>query len=101
MPEFFHKPVMLAEVLAALQASGWRRYADGTVGGGGHAAAMLAASSPTGGLYGCDRDGAAIGAASRRLANLRAGLKFGAAILRRWRTGFPPAVATECCWTWA
>jgi 16S rRNA (cytosine1402-N4)-methyltransferase len=41
---------------------------DGTVGGGGHAAAILAASSPTGWLYGCDRDGAAVEAASRRLA---------------------------------
>ena len=41
---------------------------DGTLGGGGHAAAILAASSPTGWLYGCDRDSAAVEAASRRLA---------------------------------
>ncbi len=41
---------------------------DGTLGGGGHAAAILAASSPTGWLYGCDRDGAAVEAASRHLA---------------------------------
>jgi 16S rRNA (cytosine1402-N4)-methyltransferase len=41
---------------------------DGTLGGGGHAAAILAASSPAGWLYGCDRDSAAVEAADRRLA---------------------------------
>ena len=59
---------MLAEVLEALRPRPGGRYADGTVGGGGHAAAMLAASSPTGWLYGCDRDGAAVEAARKRLA---------------------------------
>jgi 16S rRNA (cytosine1402-N4)-methyltransferase len=58
---------MLAEVLDALQPHPGGRYADGTVGGGGHAAAILAASSPTGWLCGCDRDGAAVEAAVRRL----------------------------------
>jgi len=59
---------MLAEVLAALRPRPGGRYADGTLGGGGHAAAILAASSPSGWLYGCDRDGAAVEAAIRRLA---------------------------------
>ncbi len=59
---------MLAEVLAALRPRLEGRYADGTLGGAGHAAAILAASSPSGWLYGCDRDGAAIEAAIRRLA---------------------------------
>jgi 16S rRNA (cytosine1402-N4)-methyltransferase len=68
VPDFVHKPVMVGEVLAALNAKPGGRYADGTVGGGGHAAAMLGASSPTGWLYGCDRDGAAIEAAGRHLA---------------------------------
>jgi 16S rRNA (cytosine1402-N4)-methyltransferase len=68
VPEFFHKPVMVAEVLAALGPRDGGRYADGTLGGGGHAEAVLVGSSPTGWLYGCDRDGAAIQAASRRLA---------------------------------
>ena len=68
MPDFAHKPVMVAEVLSALKPTPGGRYADGTVGGGGHAAAMLAASSPSGWLYGCDRDGAAIEAAGRKLA---------------------------------
>jgi 16S rRNA (cytosine1402-N4)-methyltransferase len=59
---------MLAEVTAALQPRDGGCYADGTVGGGGHAAAILEASSPTGRLLGCDRDGAALEAACRRLA---------------------------------
>jgi len=59
---------MMAEVLAALRPQPGGRYADGTVGGAGHAAAILAASSPTGRLYGCDRDGAAVEAAERNLA---------------------------------
>ena len=59
---------MLAEVLAALRPKAGGRYVDGTLGGAGHAAAILNASSPTGGLFGCDRDGAAVEAARRRLA---------------------------------
>jgi 16S rRNA (cytosine1402-N4)-methyltransferase len=59
---------MLAEVLAALQPKAGGTYADGTVGGAGHAAAILDASSPTGWLYGCDRDGVAVEAAQSRLA---------------------------------
>ena len=58
----------MAEVLEALQPKPGGRYADGTVGGGGHAAAILAASSPTGWLSGCDRDGDAVEAAQARLA---------------------------------
>lgn len=69
MPEHMHIPVMLAEVLAVLRPEPGGRYADGTIGGGGHAAAILAASSPSGWLYGCDRDGAAVEAAERGLAD--------------------------------
>jgi len=65
---FVHKPVLLAEVLAYLRPRPGARWADGTLGGGGHAAALLSASSPDGWLYGCDRDGAAIEAARQRLA---------------------------------
>jgi 16S rRNA (cytosine1402-N4)-methyltransferase len=64
---------MAAEVLAALKPRPDGRYADGTVGGAGHAAAILAASSPTGWLSGCDRDGAAVEAAKKRLAEKFAG----------------------------
>jgi 16S rRNA (cytosine1402-N4)-methyltransferase len=67
VPEFIHKPVMVAEVLNALKPHPGGRYADGTLGGAGHAASILTASSPTGWLSGCDRDGAAVEAAKRRL----------------------------------
>jgi 16S rRNA (cytosine1402-N4)-methyltransferase len=66
--EFAHKPVMLSEVLKELQPHPGKKYADGTLGMGGHAAAILAASSPDGWLYGCERDGDALEAAKRRLA---------------------------------
>jgi 16S rRNA (cytosine1402-N4)-methyltransferase len=65
---FVHKPVLLAEVLAALRPAPGGCWADGTLGGGGHAAALLAASVPDGWLYGCDRDGVALAAARQRLA---------------------------------
>jgi len=64
---FKHRAVMVAEVLEALKPKPGGRYADGTVGGAGHAEAILAASSPTGWLFGCDRDGAAVEAAVERL----------------------------------
>ena len=64
---------MAAEAVDALKPAPGGRYADGTIGGGGHAARILDASSPTGWLYGCDRDGAAVEAAQRRLAARFAG----------------------------
>lgn len=68
MPDFDHSPVMAAEVLEALRPRAGGRHVDGTLGGAGHAAIMLRASSPNGWLCGFDRDGAAIEAANRRLA---------------------------------
>ena len=59
---------MVAEVLAALKPSPHGRYADGTLGGAGHAAAILKASAPSGWVFGCDRDGAAVEAATQCLA---------------------------------
>ena len=59
---------MPREVLEALQPRAGGRYVDGTIGGGGHAALILEASEPGSWLGGCDRDGAAVEAASSRLA---------------------------------
>jgi len=66
--EYVHRPVMVAEILAALNLRPGGRWVDGTLGSGSLAASILSASSPTGWLCGCDRDGAAIEAATQRLA---------------------------------
>jgi len=58
---------MLAEVLGALAPKPGGVYADGTLGGGGHARAILEASAPSGRLYGGDRDATAMEAAGERL----------------------------------
>jgi len=73
VPEYIHKSVMAAEVLAALKPVPGGRYVDGTLGGAGHAASILSASSPTGWLYGCDRDGVAVEVAAARLGREFAG----------------------------
>lgn len=62
-----HVPVLLDEVVAGLQVDPGGRYIDATIGGGGHAAEILAASAPDGMLLGLDRDPAALDAASDRL----------------------------------
>jgi 16S rRNA (cytosine1402-N4)-methyltransferase len=64
---------MAAEALDALKPQPNGRYADGTLGGAGHAARILARSSPTGWLSGCDRDGVAVETACARLAEKFAG----------------------------
>lgn len=67
MRPFEHEPVLVAEVMTGLRPRPGGRYVDGTVGGGGHAAAILGASGPNGWLFGCDRDGEALEAASVKL----------------------------------
>jgi len=68
-----HVPVLLDEVIAGLQVEpGGRpggRYVDATVGGGGHAAEILAASAPDGKVLGLDRDLAALEVAADRLSD--------------------------------
>jgi 16S rRNA (cytosine1402-N4)-methyltransferase len=68
MAGFEHKPVLVDEVLAALNPRAGGRYLDGTVGGAGHATRILQASAPDGYLIGFDQDAMAIEAAGARLA---------------------------------
>ena len=64
---FHHIPVLLNEVLEALNPQPGEVYADGTLGGGGHSGEILKRMGETGTLYGIDRDEAAIAAATERL----------------------------------
>jgi 16S rRNA (cytosine1402-N4)-methyltransferase len=63
-----HDPVMLQEVLAALNVRPGGRYVDCTVDGGGHAEAILESASPGGSLLGIDADGEVLDLAQRRLS---------------------------------
>ncbi len=51
-----HVPVMLEEVLKFLQPRPGGHYIDGTLGGGGHTAALLERSAPDGKVLGIDTD---------------------------------------------
>ncbi|MGD8317445.1 MAG: 16S rRNA (cytosine(1402)-N(4))-methyltransferase RsmH [Myxococcales bacterium] len=68
MTGFEHTPVLLNEVLDLLRPAPGGVYADVTVGGGGHARAMLERSAPEGRLIGTDRDPIALGAAAEALS---------------------------------
>lgn len=61
-----HEPVLVDEVVR-LVAGGSGTYLDATVGGGGHAAALLGALPPDARLLGLDRDANAIAVARERL----------------------------------
>ena len=62
---------MVREVLAHLECGPGKAFVDATVGGGGHAAAILEASSPDGTLVGIDRDGDILAVAEKALAKYR------------------------------
>ncbi|PIZ25211.1 MAG: 16S rRNA (cytosine(1402)-N(4))-methyltransferase, partial [Chloroflexi bacterium CG_4_10_14_0_8_um_filter_57_5] len=51
-----HQPVLYHDIILALHPKSGGRYVDGTLGAGGHAAGILAASSPDGLLLGLDVD---------------------------------------------
>lgn len=63
----YHTPVLLEEVLRQLKPRSGGLYVDGTLGGGGHAEAILRASEPDGWVIGLDRDDEAIAACHVRL----------------------------------
>lgn len=62
-----HVPVLLPEVLFALQANRGGHFIDCTVNGGGHAAGVLSESTPGGRLLGLDVDPEALARSAQRL----------------------------------
>ena len=71
MSALTHKPVLVKEAVRALAVQPGGRYVDCTVGGGGHAAAILERSSPGGQLLGIDADPEAKEVANQRLRDYR------------------------------
>ncbi len=63
----YHVPIMVSEVLALLEPQRGGVFVDGTLGGGGHAEAVLSAMPPSGRLFGIDRDDDALREAGARL----------------------------------
>jgi len=74
---FAHVSVLVPEAIGFLRPAPGGRYIDGTLGGGGHSEAILAASAPDGQVLGMDRDDEAIVAARARLH------EFGARVVAR------------------
>lgn len=63
-----HRSVFVPEILEWLQPRPGGCYVDGTLGGGGHAEAILTSSSPDGRVVALDRDEEALVRARKRLA---------------------------------
>ena len=63
-----HVPVMLGEVLDSLNVQAGGRYVDCTLGGAGHAEAILEQAQPGGSLLGIDADATAIERGRQRLS---------------------------------
>ena len=67
--QFSHIPVLLDETLELLAPARGGIFVDGTLGGGGHAEAVLSRLPETGRLIGIDRDWEAVRAAGDRLSS--------------------------------
>ena len=88
----YHVPVLCAEAVDWLITDAAGTYVDGTLGGGGHSAALAAALAPEGRLISVDRDPDALAAARVRLMP---SIESGAATLIRSNFGaLPDALAT-------
>ena len=93
---FAHVSVLVREAIDFLRPAPGGRYVDGTLGGGGHSEAILAASSPDGQVLGLDRDDEAIAAARHRLQ-----LFGGRSILRQTNFSELREVLAEIGWVGA
>jgi 16S rRNA (cytosine1402-N4)-methyltransferase len=69
----FHVPVLLRETVSALQPAAGKIFLDATVGGGGHALALLEAGAF---LIASDQDSDALEEASKRLADYSGQVRF-------------------------
>ena len=65
----YHAPVLAAEVVDGLVTDRAGLYIDGTLGGGGHSAALLDVLAPSGHVIGIDQDGEALVASEERLVD--------------------------------
>ncbi|MGC8604305.1 MAG: 16S rRNA (cytosine(1402)-N(4))-methyltransferase RsmH, partial [Desulfomonilaceae bacterium] len=81
-----HQPVLLNEIIEFLAPCPGGSYVDGTLGAGGHAEAILKASSPDGRLFGFDLDEEAINFTQAKL--LIYGDRF-----RCWHAGYHQALS--------
>jgi len=70
-----HKPVLLNEIIEYLDPSPGDRIVDCTLGGGGHAGAVLKRIKPGGILIGIDRDSEALEAASLKLKEYKENMR--------------------------
>lgn len=68
MIEFVHETVMLNETVAGIAPRDGGIYVDVTLGGAGHARALLMACAPSGKVFGVDRDPLALSVAAERLS---------------------------------
>ncbi len=98
----YHTPVLLAEVLSYLVHARRGVYVDGTLGGGGHAGAILEALESPGSLIGIDADDDALRYASARLApygnryiQRKGNFRDLGAILRECRTGLVDGILLD------
>ena len=80
---YSHRPVLLSESVACLDPRSDDVIVDGTVGGGGHAAAILERIGPHGCVVALDRDPAALEAARSHLAEYGERVRFVHASFRR------------------
>ena len=65
MSDYQHRPVLLEEVVEALNIQPDGKYLDGTFGRGGHSLAILASLSEKGCLFGLDKDPEALSAGEK------------------------------------
>ncbi len=72
---YSHVPVLLDDCLTGLNIKPDGIYADGTVGGGGHASEILKRLSEQGTLVGIDRDKDALEAAGKKLEGVCAEIR--------------------------